>query len=99
EYRTGWPRTTHFRIVALMGALRGGARASTPVIATKIAIPRRRRDTLRRARLLDAIHQLIDRQLYLVVAPAGYGKTTLLVDFASDGEVPVCWYSLSPEDV
>jgi len=76
----------------------GGFRAAAPVIATKIAIPRRRSDTLRRARLVDGIHQMIDRQLYLVVAPAGYGKTTLLVDFASDSAMPVCWYSLSASD-
>jgi LuxR family maltose regulon positive regulatory protein len=67
----------------------GGARASAPLISTKFAIPRRRSDTLRRARLVDAIHHMIDRQLYLVVAPAGYGKTTLLVDFASDSDIPV----------
>lgn len=76
----------------------GGSRAAAPVIATKIAIPRRRSDTLRRARLVDAIHHMIDRPLYLIVAPAGYGKTTLLVDFASDGDIPVCWYSLTPSD-
>ncbi|MDE3076173.1 MAG: tetratricopeptide repeat protein, partial [Chloroflexota bacterium] len=69
-----------------------------PLIATKTAIPRRRKDTLRRARLVDFIHEMIDRELFLVVAPAGYGKTTLLVDFASDCDIPVCWYSLSPTD-
>ncbi|MHB8621707.1 MAG: tetratricopeptide repeat protein, partial [Chloroflexota bacterium] len=53
---------------------------------------------LRRSRLVDFIHQTIDRQLFLVVAPAGYGKTTLLVDFASDGHIPVCWYSLGASD-
>lgn len=81
-----------------MGARKMGARTAAPVIATKLAIPRRRGDTLRRPRLLDAIHHQIDRQLFLVVAPAGYGKTTLLVDFAADGGIPVCWYSLSPSD-
>ena len=81
-----------------MGARMAGARTAAPVIGTKVAIPRRRTDTLRRQRLLDAIHHMIDRQLYLVVAPAGYGKTTLLVDFAADSEMPVCWYSLAPSD-
>ncbi len=67
-------------------------------IATKITIPRRRKDTLRRTRLVEFIHEMIDRELFLVVAPAGYGKTTLLVDFASDSDIPVCWYSLGPTD-
>src|SRR5438094_3207992 len=44
------------------------------------------------------IHQDIDRKLIIVVAPAGYGKTTLLVDFAADASFPVCWYALGPED-
>jgi LuxR family maltose regulon positive regulatory protein len=61
---------------------------------TKIAIPRRRPDFLRRQRLVDFLHARIDRRLLLVSAPAGYGKTTLLVDFATDTDVPVCWYSL-----
>jgi ATP/maltotriose-dependent transcriptional regulator MalT/DNA-binding SARP family transcriptional activator len=61
---------------------------------TKIVIPRRRPDFLRRQRLVDFLHSRIDRRLLLVSAPAGYGKTTLLVDFATDTELPICWYSL-----
>jgi ATP/maltotriose-dependent transcriptional regulator MalT/DNA-binding SARP family transcriptional activator len=61
---------------------------------TKIVIPKRRTDFLRRQRLVDFLHSRIDKQLLLVSAPAGYGKTTLLVDFATDTELPVCWYSL-----
>ncbi|GAB4409714.1 MAG: BTAD domain-containing putative transcriptional regulator [Anaerolineales bacterium] len=61
---------------------------------TKILIPRRRPDFLRRQRLIDFLHSRIDRRLLLVSAPAGYGKTTLLVDFANDTDLPVCWYSL-----
>ena len=76
----------------------GGLRASVPLIATKLAIPLRRGDTLRRPRLVDALQQVIDRQLLLVVAPAGYGKTTLLTDFASDSAIPICWYALGPAD-
>src|SRR5581483_5070996 len=76
----------------------GSRRPAAPLISTKIAIPRKRGDVLRRTRLVDAIHNAIDRQLFLVVAPAGYGKTTLLVDFASDSDIPVCWYSLSSRD-
>jgi ATP/maltotriose-dependent transcriptional regulator MalT len=33
-----------------------------------------------------------------LTAPAGYCKTTLLVDFAAELEVPVCWYTLDGAD-
>ena len=33
-----------------------------------------------------------------VSAPAGYGKTTLLVDFASDVDAVVCWYHIGLDD-
>jgi len=33
-----------------------------------------------------------------VCAPAGYGKTTLLVDFADDIDAVVFWYRITPED-
>jgi LuxR family transcriptional regulator, maltose regulon positive regulatory protein len=40
----------------------------------------------------------VDYKLALVSAPAGYGKSTLLVDFATDLEHPVCWYALDAGD-
>jgi ATP/maltotriose-dependent transcriptional regulator MalT/DNA-binding SARP family transcriptional activator len=40
----------------------------------------------------------LGRKLMLVTAPAGYGKTTLLVDFANDVNLPVCWYTLDESD-
>ena len=69
-----------------------------PLIMTKIRIPRRRHDLLLRHRLIDAIHTHLDRKLILISAPAGYGKTTLLTEFANDTELPVCWYTLDPFD-
>ena len=35
---------------------------------------------------------LLDHQLILVIAPVGYGKTTALIDFTSNLEMPTCWY-------
>ena len=71
---------------------------SLPLIATKIRVPRRRHDLLPRRRLLTFIHTHLDRKLILISAPAGYGKTTLLTDFAHDVDLPVCWYTLDPFD-
>jgi LuxR family maltose regulon positive regulatory protein len=69
-----------------------------PLIMTKVRIPRRRDDILLRDRLVDFIHTNLDRKLILISAPAGYGKTTLLTEFASDTDLPVCWYTLDPFD-
>ena len=65
---------------------------------TKILVPRRRKDIIRRQRLIDLLHNNIHLRLQTASAPAGYGKTTLLVDFVNDLDVPVCWYSLDTSD-
>jgi ATP/maltotriose-dependent transcriptional regulator MalT/DNA-binding SARP family transcriptional activator len=68
------------------------------IIPTKIIIPRRVAGVIQRPRLIDYLHENLGRKLMLVTAPAGYGKTTLLVDFANDVNLPVCWYTLDEGD-
>lgn len=68
------------------------------ILLTKVRPPQRRKDILRRVRLVDALHQNLHRKLTFVSAPAGYGKTTLLVDFANDVDAIVFWYRISAED-
>ncbi|HLF28072.1 MAG TPA: tetratricopeptide repeat protein [Anaerolineae bacterium] len=70
----------------------------TNLVPTKIMIPRRVSGVVRRSRLIDFLHENLERKLLLVTAPAGYGKTTLLVDFANDLDMPVCWYTLDEGD-
>jgi ATP/maltotriose-dependent transcriptional regulator MalT/DNA-binding SARP family transcriptional activator len=70
----------------------------TAVIKTKIMVPRRRNEVLTRPRLLSIIEDIIDVKLLIVAAPAGYGKTSLLVDFAYHTHLPVCWFALDTLD-
>ncbi len=65
---------------------------------TKILLPGKRSGLLHRPRLVDFLHEHIDRKLLLVSAPAGYGKTSLLIDLAHETTLPVCWYSIDPTD-
>ena len=70
----------------------------TLLIETKLYPPRRRTDLLQRSRLLEFMHAHIADKLLLLSAPAGYGKTTLLVDYTQDLDIPICWLSLDEAD-
>lgn len=69
-----------------------------PVSKIKVRIPPIRHDLVSRPRLIELLNAHLDRNLLFVVAPAGYGKTSLLVDMSTQIEMPVCWLSLDEID-
>src|SRR5829696_9835671 len=81
------------------GRRRGSGPMQTSALATKIQIPPQTHRLVRRARLVDALEQGIpDHKLVLISAPAGYGKTTLLAQWAHTSSLRVAWLSLGEED-
>ncbi len=75
-----------------------GKSSSIPISKTKIVVPYRRPELLSRPRLLESMKSLLDNKLLLLSAPAGYGKTSLLIDLAHDINMSVCWFSVDQLD-
>ncbi len=68
------------------------------LLATKLHVPRLQAGFVPRPRLVRALDEGLSRQLTLLCAPAGFGKTALLADWARAGNHPVAWLSLDAAD-
>jgi LuxR family maltose regulon positive regulatory protein len=73
----------------------------SPLVLTKLRVPTIRPRMISRARLIDLLTSDHDASFVLVCAPAGYGKTTLLTEWAQSlvkSGTAVAWYALDPGD-
>jgi LuxR family transcriptional regulator, maltose regulon positive regulatory protein len=70
------------------------------LLVTKTLIPPSRPRLVSRPRLIERLHEGLGYDLVLVSAPAGFGKTTLLSEWARQDQpgVRTCWVSLDEGD-
>ena len=67
-------------------------------LATKLHVLRPPPGFVPRRRLVDALGEGLAKGRVLVSAPAGFGKTALLADWARSGGRPVAWLGLDGGD-
>jgi LuxR family maltose regulon positive regulatory protein len=76
----------------------GGAASPDALLATKLRVPPARRGLIPRPRLEDRLTEALAGELTVVSAPAGFGKTALLAEWARRSGRPVAWLSLDAGD-
>jgi len=70
----------------------------SPLLATKLYLPRLRRSLVPRPRLSERLDRGAETKLTLVSAPAGFGKTTLLTEWLELLKYSAAWVSLDQAD-
>lgn len=74
------------------------ASLTNPLLATKVHVPQARPHHTSRARLTERLNDGLHHKLTLISAPLGFGKTSLLSEWASLRQQPVAWLSLDAGD-
>ena len=69
-----------------------------PIQLAKVQPPVLRDETLERPRLLDWLRVKVRGRVVLLLADAGYGKTTLLADFSRRSRLRTLWYRMDDDD-
>ncbi len=75
-----------------------GTRAFEPILRTKLYRPRLSAELVDRERLIEVMNRAREVPLILVSAPAGYGKSVLVAQWAEQLDSPVAWLSLDAGD-
>ena len=75
--------------------------AASPLLETKLYVPRWRTGLVPRGRLIERLDRGTERKLTLVSAPAGIGKNTILAEWVAGtpaSQRPAAWVSLDQSD-
>jgi len=80
------------------GSSRHGNGPVFDLVRTKLRFPPLRPGTVRRSSLIDRLRRDDSRPIVSVVAPAGYGKTTLLSQWAESNGQAFAWVSVDEQD-
>src|SRR3954452_14731954 len=69
-----------------------------PLIESKLHPPALREGTVSRSAVIERIRAQAGAAVVTITAPAGYGKTTLLREWAGLDDRPFAWLSLDAKD-
>ena len=69
-----------------------------PLITTKLFVPSGNPEITHRIRLFEQMDRFPGKKLTTICAPAGFGKTTLVVDWIKQRNQSVAWLSLDEND-
>ncbi len=78
------------------GPAPSAAETETPFPLARLRIPEA--DGVVRARLVDRLERTLGSVVGMVVAPAGYGKTTAMAQWARQASVDLAWYRVDSAD-
>ena len=68
------------------------------ILATKLNLPILRENCIQRPRLLSKLNKIIEHKVTSIIAPAGFGKTTLIRAWIERSEQQIAWISLDIHD-
>jgi LuxR family maltose regulon positive regulatory protein len=74
------------------------AEIEIPIIKTKLFLPKIPHNLVRRPKLVSLLDQGTQLPLTILSASAGFGKTTLLAEWAAQSHMPVAWLGLDQAD-
>ena len=71
---------------------------TTPILSTKLHIPKPASNVVTRSQLFNVLDHGVDGKCIVVSAPAGFGKTTVISSWLVTVERAVAWLSLEESD-